>query len=162
LQLVVFVTTASLAPLELAPVLVDEPVAGQELATVRLYVLDGAGCAGLRHDNLPTGSPFVRDVRPETVTLFSTVDTELDHQLVARRGLLLPMPPMGRCRDKVDAAGHASLEKLAMEMFPTPAPPLILGLPMLGEEASRLMQTVELRSILVVEPTSSAGHYQID
>jgi hypothetical protein len=276
LEVVVFVTTASLAPIELAPVLVDLPVPGQELTTVRLYVLDGAGCAGLRHDNLPTNSPFVRTIPSDSTALFSTVNTEQAHQLVAlgldaaavarasgcvdlppasllvdvplrvtipmhlfraspvgrydvvsqlqlrpglvsaalvidawkepgqcatdparlwldctidalrtsdtdpldcrpgddegdlgarllaRRGAALPTPPMGRCRDKLDAAGHPSLDVLAAEMFPAQAPPLIQGLPMLSDEAARLLQTLELRSILSIERTSTADQYQLD
>src|SRR5689334_8436578 len=45
LEVIVFVTTDSLAPVELAPVLVEAPVPGQALTKVRLYVLDGPGCA---------------------------------------------------------------------------------------------------------------------
>jgi hypothetical protein len=276
LEVVVFVTNATLAPVELMPVLVDQPAAGQELTTVRLYVLDGMTCAGLRYDNLPAGSPFVRTIPAETTALFSTVSTEAAHPLVAlgldaggavrasgcvdlpassllvdvplrvvvpmhlhrvsptgqydvlsqlqlrpglasaqlvidawkepglcpqdparlwldctidalktsdtdpldcrpgddegdfgaklaaRRGVLLPMSPMSRCRDKLDQAGHVSLDTLAAELFPMPSPPLVQGLPALSDEAAHLLQALELRSTLSIEDTSTAGRYLVD
>jgi hypothetical protein len=70
------------------------------------------------------------------------------------------MSPMGRCRDGLDPAGHASLDTLVMELFPTPAPPLVEGLRALGDEAARLLQTLELRSSLTIERTSTADQYQ--
>jgi hypothetical protein len=274
-EVTVFVTTATLAPVELVPLLVDPPVPGQELTTVRLYVLDGDGCAGVRSDNLPTSGPFVRTIPSDSTALFSTVFTEQAHQLVAlgldaagvarasgcvdlagslllvdvplrvviplhlfrpspegryevsselqlpglmsaalvtdawkepgqcpldparlwldctidalassdsdpldchpdenegelgnkllaRRGVPLAMPPMARCRDKLDAGGHPSLEALAAALFPSPAPPLVQGLPSLSEEAGRLLDTLKLRSILTIEPTSTPDHHQID
>jgi hypothetical protein len=274
LEVVVFVTTASLAPLELVPLLAEPSPGGQELALVRLYVLDGPACAGVRPENLPTNSPFVRTIPADRTALFSTVDTGQAHQLLAfgldaagvvrasgcvdlpassllvdvplrvvvpmhlfraspvghydlasqlqlrpglasaqlaidawkepglcpqdparlwldctidalktsdtdpldcrpaddegefgvkllaRRGVLLPMSLTGRCRDKLDPAGHASLDTLVMELFATPAPPLLAGLPALGDEAARLLQTLELRSTLTIERTSTADRYQ--
>ncbi|HXU83658.1 MAG TPA: hypothetical protein VN914_19830 [Polyangia bacterium] len=276
LEVTVFVTTATLAPVELVPVLVDAPVPGQELTTVRLYVLDGDGCAGVRPDNLPTNTPFVRTIPSDSTALFSTVFTEQAHQLVAlgldaggvarasgcvdlagslllvdvplrvvvpmhlfraspqgrydavselelgrglvsgaqvieawrepgqcpldparlwldctidalgssdndpldcvpadhegdlgdqlmaRRGLLLPTPLAGRCRDKVDAAGRASLEALAAALWASPTPPLVSALPSLGDEAARLLDSLELHSTLTIERTSTPDRYQID
>jgi hypothetical protein len=84
LEVIVLVTHASLAPVELAPLLVDEPVAGEELTRVRLYVLDDTSCAGVRREDLPTGaSPFVRAIPADGTGLFSNVATEEAHQLVA-------------------------------------------------------------------------------
>jgi hypothetical protein len=276
LEVTVSVLHATLAPVELAPVLVDMPVPGEELTTVRLYVLDGEGCVSVRRDSLPTSASQVRTIPSESTALFSTVTIDEPHELVAlgldsagvaraigcvdlprslllvdvplrvvipmhlfrpavegrydvmsqvqlrpalasapvvidawrepglcpldparlwldctidafkssdsdrsdcrpsedegetgvklvaRRGLSLAMPAGGRCRDKVDSAGRASLDALAAELFPSPRGPLLQGLPLLGGEAAQLLESVELRSILTIAGTSTRGEYQAD
>jgi hypothetical protein len=277
LDVTVFVTNTTRAPVELAPVLVDPPVAGQELTTVRLYVLDGASCASVHYDNLPTGTPFVRTIPSEGTAIFSTVKTEVAHQLVglgvdgagvvrasgcvdlpgsllvvdvplrvvlplhlyraapegsydvvsrldlrvglaknvdaladawtelglcpldpgrlwldctidalrttesdpsdchpaddegalgnklaARRGLPLPMPGNGQCRDKIDAMGRGSLGALVAGLWPAPPSPLMSRLPALGAELRQLFGTLELRSRLTIAATSERDQYQAD
>lgn len=82
-EVVVLVTTATHAPVELVPALVDPPEPGREVTTVRLYLLDDGACAQVDYDQLPSGTLFARTIPSDSTALFSTVDTGKRHQVVA-------------------------------------------------------------------------------
>jgi hypothetical protein len=80
LDVEVIVTAATLAPAELVPVLIDAPVPGREVTTVRLYILDDGACAQVRFDSLPAP---MRSIPSDSSALFSTISTAVHHPIVA-------------------------------------------------------------------------------
>jgi hypothetical protein len=276
LEVVVFVKSATFAPAELVPVMLDAPItAEQEITTVRLHLLEGGACAGVRYESLPKSSYPVRTIPSDTTALYSSVDTERNHAAVGigldmggvaraggcvdlpgallvpdtavrvvlplhvfrvspegrfsaishlqfprpgaraagiiadawgelsvcpmdparlwldctidalksdgdpsdcrptenegplalkiniRRGVPLPAPGMGRCRDRVDSAGRMSLEPLVEALFPRTKPPLVTALPALGAEAKQILEAIRIHSVLLVDRTSQRDRYQI-
>jgi hypothetical protein len=113
-EVMVFVTEAKFAPIELAPVLVDPPTTGQELTTVRLHVLDGAGCASIDYGNLPPSTLFVRTIPSDSTALFSTVNTEQTHHLVA---LGLDAAGVARAGGCVDLVGSLLLVHIPLRVL---------------------------------------------
>jgi hypothetical protein len=112
-EVTVFVTTATLAPVEVAPVLVEPALAGQELTTIRLSVLEGDSCAQVRYENLPAGSLFVRTIPSDSTALFSTVNTGLQHHVVA---LGLDAAGVARAGGCVDLPGSLLLVAVPLRL----------------------------------------------
>jgi hypothetical protein len=92
----------------------------------------------------------------------SSDEGPLGTKLVQRRGVPLPVPASGRCRDRVDGAGRPSLEVLVDGLFPAQRPTILTSLSTLAVEALHLLDNLELGSTLIIAPTSSPGRYQIE
>jgi hypothetical protein len=276
-EILVLVTMATFAPVELAPALVDSAPPGTEITTVRLHLVDETSCAAVRFQDIPMGLLPARTIPADTVALYATVNTETDHaaaavgldatgaaravgcvdvpgallvvetpvrvvvplhltrvgpagryqatshllfrapppgaamvadawgdlglcpmdparlwldcildalrtdpatdpsdcrpgadegplglKLAQRRGVLLPVPAAGRCRDRVDGAGRPSHEALVDGLFPAQRPPLLATLGGLASESRSLLDNIQLDSTLVIAPTSTPDRYQID
>jgi hypothetical protein len=86
----------------------------------------------------------------------------LGMKLALRRGVPLPVPASGRCRDKVDGVGRSSHEALLDALFPAARPPLLAALPGLAVEARDLLGAIKLESTLVVSATSTTDRYLLD
>lgn len=83
-------------------------------------------------------------------------------KLGMRRGLRLPAPGMGRCRDRVDGAGRTSLEALVETLFPAGRSGLLAALPALPTEVKQMLDGLKLSSTLVLGRTSTADRYRLD
>ena len=84
-----------------------------------------------------------------------------DGRLSARRGLPIPSPKDGRCRQDFDGAGHASLEKQIAAMF-VDSPTVVADLKAIAAEADKLLETFRVRSTVQVVATSQPGRLQLD
>jgi hypothetical protein len=65
------------------------------------------------------------------------------------------------CRGAVDASGAPSLDAIAMGLFGTPTPPLIVALPAIGDEAAHILDSPSLRSTLTVNPVGLPDQYLV-
>ena len=81
----------------------------------------------------------------------------LGDALAARRGLLITDRIAGTptaCRGAFDSAMAPSLDAIAMGLFGSPTPALLVALPAIGDDAAHVLDTVRLSSTLDVQ---SAG-----
>ena len=276
LDVTVVVDTATFAPAEVVPVLVD-PSPGVEITTVRLHLLDGGACFGVRYENLPNSRYQPRTVPADTSVLYPSINTEDSHAVVGlainaagqvrgggcvdlpgtalvlldpvrvilpmrifraspegtfnvtshlhfrpalraattladawkelsecpmdpsrlwldctvdalrtdrmtdpldcrpaddegplglklamRRGVRLPTPATGRCRDRIDSAGRPSLEMLVDGLFPAGRPGVLGALPPLAAEARQLLDALKIHSVLIIRRSSAADRYLVD
>lgn len=65
------------------------------------------------------------------------------------------------CRGAIDAAGAPSLDAIAMGLFGTPTPALIVALPTIGEEAAHVLDSVVLNSTLTIDPAGLPNQYLV-
>jgi hypothetical protein len=107
-------------------------------------------------DALHTDASDPSDCRP------AEDEGALGGKLAQRRGVPLPVPASGRCRDRVDAAGRMSHDALVDGLFPRTRPPIVTGLPALASESRQLLAALDLRSVLTISATSTPDRYQID
>lgn len=98
------------------------------------------------------GDPL--DCRPGRETPFA-------ERLAVRRGVILPSGP-GRCRDRLDSIGRASLEAIVERLFPAERPALLAGLPAIATEARTLLDAVKLQSTMVVRRAGTRDRYVLD
>jgi hypothetical protein len=276
-EVLVIVTMAAFAPVELAPQLADPAPVGTDVTTVRLRLVEGTTCAAVRVQDIPRGLLPVQTIPLGSVALFSTVNTETNHaatakgldttgaaraagcvdlpgsllmeaapvrvvvplhllrlvppgrylatsqllfrtppppgatmlgdawnelaqcpmdparlwldctldalrtdpadpsdcrptdnegplgiKLLPRRGVPLPVPASGRCRDRNDSAGRPSHEALVDALFPAERPPLLATLKATAGEARQLLDSLKLVSMLIISPTSTVDRYQIE
>jgi len=63
------------------------------------------------------------------------------------------------CRAASDSSGAPSLDAIAMGLFGTPTPPLLVALPEIGTEAAHVLDAVMLISTLDVQSSGRANEY---
>jgi hypothetical protein len=100
------------------------------------------------------------DCVPSTV---SGGEGALGDALAARRGVVL-VDGTGAptdCRSAHDGGGAESLDAIALGLFGSPTPPALLALPAIAADASGLLDTVTLQSILTIQPSSVGGGYLV-
>src|SRR5207248_709313 len=65
------------------------------------------------------------------------------------------------CRGAFDASDRPSLDAIALGLFGTPTPPLLIALPAIGEQAAHVLDSVKLISTLTVDPAGLPSQYII-
>jgi len=65
------------------------------------------------------------------------------------------------CRASRDAVGNPSLDAIAMGLFGTPTPALLVALPAIGNDAAHVLDALTLISLLDVQPTGRADEYVV-
>ncbi len=65
------------------------------------------------------------------------------------------------CRSARDAAGDESLDALSLGLFGSPVPAAIVALPGIASDATAILDSVRLISMLVVAPSGTAGSYAV-
>jgi hypothetical protein len=80
----------------------------------------------------------------------------LGDALMARRGLLIANAAgaVTSCRGGQDRLGGPSLDAIALGLFGTPTPPLLVTLPAIAVDAAHILDSVELGSTLEVQATA--------
>jgi hypothetical protein len=84
-----------------------------------------------------------------------------DGRLTARRGLPVPTSRDARCRQDLDGAGHASLEKQIAAMFAV-SPKVVTDLRAIAAEGTKLLETFRIHSTLDITATSQPDRLQLD
>jgi hypothetical protein len=84
-----------------------------------------------------------------------------DGRLTARRGLPVPTSKDARCRQDLDGAGHASLEKQIAAMFAA-SPKVVTDMRSIAAEGTKLLETFRIHSTIAVSATSQPDRLQID
>jgi hypothetical protein len=85
----------------------------------------------------------------------------LGDALTARRGIPIDDgagAPTG-CRAAKDMSGAPSLEAIAMGLYGSPTPPLVIALPAIGNDAAHLLDTFKLLSMLEVASAGRPDEY---
>jgi hypothetical protein len=103
-----------------------------------------------------SGDPL--DCKPSTV---AGGEGPLGDALTARRGVLitdLSMAPTA-CRGAFDSALAPSLDAIAMGLFGSPTPALLLALPAIGDDAAHVLDTVRLSSTLDLQSAGRPDEY---
>jgi hypothetical protein len=87
----------------------------------------------------------------------------LGDALMARRGVPLKNAAGmdTGCRGARDGAGAASLDAVALALFGTPTPPLLVALPTIADDAVHILDGMTLSSTLTVQPAGRPGGYLI-
>jgi len=87
----------------------------------------------------------------------------LGDTLMARRGVPLKDAAGADtgCRGARDGTGAPSLDAVALALFGTPTPPLLVALPTIAEDAVHILDGVTLSSTLDVQPAGRTGEYLI-
>jgi len=85
----------------------------------------------------------------------------LGNALAARRGLLIEDPARvaTACRGAFDGAMAPSLDAIAMGLFGSPTPALLIALPAIGADAAHVLDTVTLSSSLEVQSAGRPDEY---
>jgi hypothetical protein len=65
------------------------------------------------------------------------------------------------CRGAFDASGAPSLDAIAMGMFGSPTPALVVALPAVGDAAAHILDNVQLSSILKVDSAGRPDQYVV-
>ena len=88
----------------------------------------------------------------------------LGDALMARRGLLIANAAgaVTSCRAGQDRLGAPSLDAIALGLFGTPTPPLLVTLPAIAVDAAHILDSVELGSTLEVQATGPPGRIHRD
>ncbi len=81
----------------------------------------------------------------------------LGDALAARRGL----PITTACRGAFDSAMAPSLDAIAMGLFGSPTPALLIALPAIGDDAAHVLDTVRLSSTLEVQTAGRPDEYVV-
>jgi len=87
----------------------------------------------------------------------------LGDALAARRGLPITdfaFAPTA-CRGAFDSAMAPSLDAIAMGLFGSPTPALLIALPAIGDDAAHVLDTVRLSSTLDVQSAGRADEYVV-
>jgi hypothetical protein len=87
----------------------------------------------------------------------------LGDALIARRGtMIVDLAGMvTNCRAATDGTGAPSLDAIAMGLFGTPTPPLVVALPAIGADAAHILDRVDLTSSLAVRSTGRPDQYVV-
>jgi hypothetical protein len=85
----------------------------------------------------------------------------LGDALMARRGLLIANAAgaVTSCRAAQDRLGAPSLDAIALGLFGTPTPPLVIALPAIAADAARILDSVTLSSTLDVQATGRPDEF---
>jgi len=85
----------------------------------------------------------------------------LGDALMARRGLLIANAAgaVTSCRSGQDRLGAPSLDAIALGLFGTPTPPLLVTLPAIAGEAAHILDSVTLGSTLDVQATGRPDEF---
>jgi hypothetical protein len=85
----------------------------------------------------------------------------LGDALMARRGLLIANAGgmVTRCRSGQDRRGAPSLDAIALGLFGTPTPPLLVTLPAIADDAAHILDRVILGSTLDVQATGRPNEF---
>jgi hypothetical protein len=100
------------------------------------------------------------DCKPSTV---AGGEGALGDALAARRGKPIldgTGAPTG-CRDAKDASGAPSLDAIAMGLFGSPTPALVVSLPGMGDDAAHLLDSFKLSTTLDVASAGRADEYVV-
>jgi hypothetical protein len=87
----------------------------------------------------------------------------LGDALLRRRGVPIvdATGAVTSCRGARDASGAPSLDSIALGLFGTPTPALIVALPAIGEDAAHMLDSVQLGSTLIVQPSGRVDEYVV-
>ena len=86
----------------------------------------------------------------------------LGDALAARRGLPIRTPRRATaCRGAFDSAMAPSLDAIAMGLFGSPTPALLIALPAIGDDAAHVLDTVRLSSTLDVQSAGRPDEYVV-
>ena len=87
----------------------------------------------------------------------------LGDALAARRGVPITDSSgvVTSCRGAADGAGKPSLDAIAMGLFGSPTPPLVVALPAIGNDAARVFDSVDLTSRLDVRSAGRPDEYVV-
>jgi hypothetical protein len=87
----------------------------------------------------------------------------LGDALAARRGLPIKdgAEAPTACRGAFDSAMAPSLDAIAMGLFGSPTPALLVALPAIGDDAAHVLDTVRLSSTLDVQPAARPDEYVV-